>query len=436
MSRPLVAIVGRPNVGKSTLFNKLLGRRRAIIRNVHGVTRDRNYGDLTWDDSDLTLIDTGGFFPGTDDNMFSSIKKQALYAIEEADIILHLLDGKEGLNPLDIELANEIRKTGSKTLWVINKIDSFEKESRLSDFYPIGAEELIPVSAENGYGIDDLMEKVISILPDSHPAPSDDLPKIAIVGRPNVGKSTIVNTVLGKERMIVSPQAGTTRDSIDSVCSYYRKKYLIIDTAGIRKKPRVDEPIEEMSVMRAIKSIERADVVIAVLDATSGVVEQDQRIIGIAEKKGKGLLIVFNKWDLVDDQEKAYKRLMKEASSKLWFVPYAPLLTTSALVKKRVFKMFPIIREIIAEKNKRISTPELNRFKETIESSMPNHKGKRVKLYYITQVGMNPPAFAFFVSATAGIKDQHKKMIERLLRNKYPYTGTPVRIYIRGRKKK
>ena len=435
MTKPLIAIVGRPNVGKSTLFNRLSGHGKAIIKDVHGVTRDRNYSDITWDDSEFTIIDTGGFFPGNEDSIFSSIKKQALYAIEEADLILHLLDGKEGLNPLDIELAKEIRKAGGNTLWLVNKIDSLDKEPRLADFYQIGADELIPVSAESGYGIDEMMERVISLMPETVQEEPVDYPRIAIVGRPNVGKSTIVNTLLGKERMIVSPVAGTTRDSIDSVCSYYRKKYLLVDTAGIRRKPKVDEPLEEMSVLKSIKSIDRADIVVAVLDATQGIVDQDQRIIGIAEKRGKGLALLFNKWDLVEDQEKEFKKLTREIASKLWFVPYAPVLTTSAIIKKRIFKIYPIINEILSEIDRRIPTARLNQFKEKIERSMPTHKGKKVKLYYITQVGTKPPAFALFVNAPAGIKKQHVTMIEKLIRQEYPFTGTPMRIYIRGRKK-
>jgi GTP-binding protein len=436
MAKPLIAIVGRPNVGKSTLFNRLSGHGKAIIKDVHGVTRDRNYSDITWDDSEFTIIDTGGFFPDTEDSIFSSIKKQALYAIEEADLILHLLDGKEGLNPLDIELAREIRKAGGTTLWLVNKIDSLDKESRLADFYEIGADELIPVSAESGYGIDDMMEKVISLMPEPAQAEPVDYPRIAIVGRPNVGKSTIVNTLLGKERMIVSPVAGTTRDSIDSVCTYYRKKYLLVDTAGIRRKPKVDESLEEMSVLKSIKSIERADIVVAVMDATQGIVDQDQRIIGIADKKGKGLILLFNKWDLVEDQEKEFKKLTKTIASKLWFVPYAPVLTTSAIIRKRIFKVFPIINEILPGMNRRVPTAQLNRFKEEIERSLPTYKGKKVKLYYITQVGTRPPAFALFVNTPDGIKKQHVTMIEKIIRQTYPFTGTPIRIYIRGRKKK
>ncbi|MGE5894757.1 MAG: ribosome biogenesis GTPase Der [bacterium] len=432
MSKPVVAIVGRPNVGKSTLFNRLIGYAKAIVKDVHGVTRDRNYSDMVWEDRVLTLVDTGGFFPETEE-MLSLIRKQALYAIEEADLIIHLLDGKEGFNPLDLELATIIRASGKKTLWVVNKIDDHRKTDRILDFYEIGAADLMPVSAESGYGIDELMEKVLTLLPETPVREEPEYPRIAIVGKPNVGKSTIVNTLLGKERMIVSPVAGTTRDSVDSVCRYYGKKYILIDTAGIRKKSKIDASLEEASVQKAIGSIERADVVVLLLDATAGITDQDQSIAGLALRREKGLVLLFNKWDLVHEPEARYRQIMSEIGTKLWFARFAPVLTVSALSKRRVSKLFPAVDTVIGEMSKRISTAELNKMRDEIESVLPSYRGRKIKLYYATQVGVRPPSFAFFVNHPEGVKEQHIRRIENSLRGRYSFEGTPLNIFIRKR---
>jgi GTP-binding protein len=434
MAKPVVAVVGRPNVGKSTLFNRLTGHRGAIVKNIHGVTRDRNYHDVDWDGKIFTIVDTGGFFHGNEDEMFSLIRHQALFAIEEADVIVQLLDGKEGLNPLDLELAGIIRASGKKTVWAVNKIDSHDKAGRMYDFYRIGSEELFPISAETGYGIDEFMEKLLTLIPAQTVEPEPEYPKIAIVGRPNVGKSTLVNRLLGKERMIVSPAAGTTRDSIDSVCTYYGKKYLLIDTAGIRKKARIDESIEQISVFKAIESIERADVAVVLMDATDGVLEQDQNIVGTAVKKEKGLILLFNKWDLVEDPAMRYEHIMRDIESKLWFAKFAPFLTVSALSKKRLSKIFAAVDEVMVEFSKRIPTAELNRDGDKIDTVLPTYRGRKIKLYYITQVGVRPPAFAFFVNYPEGIKQQHIRMIERMLREKYSFRGAPLKIFIRKRR--
>lgn len=434
MARPLIAIVGRPNVGKSTLFNRLTRSSKAIVKNVHGVTRDRNYGEVEWDDTFFDIIDTGGFFPDNEDMMFGLIREQAVLAVQEADVVIHLLDGKEGLNPLDVELAGIIRGAGKKMLWAVNKIDSHDKIDRIADFYAIGAEELFPVSAESGYGIDDLIERVIEILPEKDAVSTPDYPKIAVVGKPNVGKSTLVNTLLGSSRMIVSSVAGTTRDSIDSVCSYYKRKYLLIDTAGIRRKAKITEAIEKYSVVRALKSIERADVVIILMDATEKISEQDQSIAGIAVEKGKGVIFIFNKWDLLADPETAFELKRKALEKNMWFARYAPMLTISALSRKRVTKIFPAVDEVMKESSKRIKTSALNDIRDDVESMLTSYRGKKVKLYYLTQVGVNPPSFTLFVNYPEGVKPQHVRMIERLLRERYSFMGTPIRIYVRKRR--
>lgn len=436
MAKPIVVIVGRPNVGKSTLFNRMSRTHAAIVEDIPGVTRDRNYLDAEWEGKNFIVVDTGGFYPEPPEDIYLQIKEHAIFAIEEGDIIIHLLDGKDGLTPSDMELARLLRASGKKVLWAVNKIDGPTREERLYDFYPIGAENLWPVSAATGYGYDDFMEKLISLLP-LYVEEEFDYPKIAVVGRPNVGKSTLINTLLGKKRMLVSPVPGTTRDSIDSICTYYERKYLLIDTAGIRKKDKVGYSIERFSMVRAIRSIERCDIALIVIDASKGIVEQDQKIAGIVEGYGKGAIFLLNKWDLIDKPEEAHKRLGNELSRKIWFMQYAPFLTISALEKKRITKVFPIIDEIIKERKKRISTADLNRFFREFVSgmSLPLYKGKTAKLYYITQVKTEPPAFVVFTNYASALKDTHIRHIDKGLRSRFSFEGTPIRIYIKTKKR-
>lgn len=436
MAKPIVVIVGRPNVGKSTLFNRMTGSHSAIVEDIPGVTRDRNYLDAEWEDSHFIVVDTGGFYPEPAEDIFLQIKEQAMFAIGEGDVIVHLLDGKDGLTPSDIEIAGVLRQSGKKVLWAVNKIDGPTREERLYDFYSLGTEDLWPVSAATGYGHDDFMDKLVSLLP---PATEEklDYPKIAIVGRPNVGKSTLVNSLLSKKRMIVSPVPGTTRDSIDSVCTYYGRKYLLIDTAGIRRKDMAGYSIDRFSAVRALRSIERCDVALIVIDSVGGIVDQDQRIAGIVENLGKGALFLLNKWDLLDRPEEAYKTLGNELRRKMWFMPYAPFLTVSAMEKKRVTNIFSMIDEILQERKKRIPTADLNSSFRAVSEDMPLplYKGKQVKLYYITQVKTEPPSFAVFVNYPAGLKDAHIRHIEKVLRNSFSFQGTPIRIYLKERER-
>ena len=436
MAKPIVVIVGRPNVGKSTLFNRITGSQTAIVEDIPGVTRDRNYLDAEWEDKHFIVVDTGGFYPEPAEDIFLQIKEQALFAIEEGDVIIHVLDGKDGLTASDREIAGMLRESGKKVLWAVNKVDGPTREDRLYDFYPLGTEELWPVSAATGYGYDDFMERLAPLLP---PVVEEktDYPKIAIVGKPNVGKSTLINTLLSKKRMIVSPVPGTTRDSVDSVCTYYGRKYLLIDTAGIRRKDMADYSIERFSAVRALRSIERCDVALIVMDASGGIVEQDQRIAGIVENLGKGALFLLNKWDLFDRPDEAYKLLGNELRREMWFMPYVPFLTVSALEKKRVTKIFSIVDEILQERKKRIPTADLNRaFREVAENmTFPLHKGKQVKLYYITQVKTEPPSFAVFVNYPSAIKDPHLRHMEKVLRSGFSFRGTPIRIYLKERER-
>src|SRR4030043_1069400 len=436
MQKPIVAIVGRPNVGKSTLFNRMIRSQVAIVDDIPGVTRDRNYCDAEWEGKRFIAIDTGGFYPEPPEDIFIHIREQAIFAIEEADIIIQLLDGKAGLIPSDMELARFLRTSGKKVLWVVNKIDGPTREERIHDFHAIGADELLPFSAATGYGYDDFMDRLTSLFP-SYVEEEIEYPKIAVVGRPNVGKSTLINTLLAKKRMIVSPVPGTTRDSIDSICTYYGRRYLFIDTAGLRKKSRIGYSIERFSMVRAIRSIERCDIALIAIDASEDIGEQDQKIAGIVEGYGKGAIILLNKWDLVDKPEERYESLCRRLARKMWFMQYVPVITISALSKKRITNIFPIIDGILKEREKRISTADLNKFFKEFASrlSLPSYKGRAVKIYYITQVKTEPPAFVVFTNYTSAIKDAAIRQIEKGLRNRFSFMGTPVRIYIKPKKR-
>lgn len=430
MVKPLVVIIGRANVGKSTLFNRIVGSSVAIVEDIPNVTRDRNYMEAEWEGRAFIVVDTGGFYPEPGEDILLQVREQALFAIEEADIIIHLLDGKEGLTFADTEISKILRASGKKVLWVVNKIDGPTREERLYDFFALGVDELLPVSAATGYEFSELMDKVVSLLP---PVSKEETtyPKIAVVGRPNVGKSTLVNALLGKNRMIVSPVPGTTRDSVDSICVYYKKKYLLIDTAGIRKKGKLGFSVERFSVVRAIRSIERCDVALIILDATKGITEQDQKIAGIVVRYAKGAIFLLNKWDIVPEPEIAYKKLISDIERKMWFLNYAPVITTSGIEKKRITKIFPVIDEIIDEREKRIPTAEINRLIRDITTSapLPLYKGKRIKIFYMTQIKTEPPAFVIFSNYPGGIKEPYVRHIEKCLRDRFSFKGTPIRIY-------
>lgn len=435
MPKPIIAIVGRPNAGKSTLFNRIVGKKAAVVAETPGVTRDRIYRDAEWNDKRFMIVDTGGFQPAREDEIIKEIKRQALIAIEEADIALLLLDAQSGLTPADIELSNTLRKHNKKVFYAVNKIDSLKKESALAEFYYLGA-DLFPLSALNGYGFDELMDSITKGIPLAEEK-EIEYPRIAIVGRPNVGKSTLVNSLLGKERMIVSPIPGTTRDAVDSICTHYGKKYILIDTAGIRKKGKMAKTIERFSFIRTMENIERCDTALIVLDAVDGVTETDQKIASFVHEAGKGAIILFNKWDIMENKAETLKTLENKVRDKLWFMHYAPIMTISALSKQRATKIFSVIDEIIAEGSKRIPTHELNVFlKKALSMQLPPlYKGKDVKLYYITQTGVNPPSFVIFANKPEGIKESYLRFLERQLRDKVSFKGMPLRFYIRERRK-
>jgi GTP-binding protein len=386
--------------------------------------------DAEWDGKGFVIVDTGGFYPRHDDNIFTQIKEQALFAIDEADVIVHLLDGKEGANPYEADMVEILRSSGKRVIWAVNKVDTETREDRAYEFYSLGIEELFPVSAATGYNFVDFMDLVTGSFMEAGPEP-DGYPKVAIVGRPNVGKSTIVNALTGKKRLLVSPVAGTTRDSIDTICSYYRRKYLLIDTAGIRRKDRRGYSIERFAMVRSLKAIERCDVAIIMLDASAGILSEDQKIAGLVNESLKSAIFALNKWDLVEDHAKLMKKLEGQIAKKLWFFQHAPVITTSGLEKKRITKFFPIIDDVIKERNKRIPTAALNKFAETL--SIPPYKHRKVKIYYMTQYRTAPPGFALFTNRPEGIRPSHLRNIESRLREMYGFKGTPILIKVRQR---
>ncbi|MFQ3573360.1 MAG: ribosome biogenesis GTPase Der [Thermodesulfovibrionales bacterium] len=438
----IVAIVGRPNAGKTTLFNRLLRLSKetdnlpAITDKTPGVTRDRNYGHVLIDGKEIVFIDTGGFLSDTEDTELGDINKQvreqAMFAIDEADLVIHLLDSKSGLLPSDVELSNIIRRSSKSFLTVVNKVDSKEGEKNILEFYALGTDEIIPISALSGYNMDYFVSKIMGIITPSTSTRQPDLPKIAIVGRPNTGKSTFINNLIGKKRLIVSSSPGTTRDPIDTIVKFYNKQYLLIDTAGIRKKSKASQ-IEKYAIMRAIKSIQRSDISILLLDAVSGIVDYDQKIGGIIHEFKKPTILAVNKWDLVEKPEEYFKKYQDIIRARLWFLDYAPVITLSALTKKRLTNIFSLVDAILAESEKRISTSELNDLirqnREILQQVEDMSKG--LKILYITQVSVSPPHFVIFINKRKPLKRQYLRFFERIIRQRYGFLGCPILITVR-----
>jgi GTP-binding protein len=439
MPRPVVAIVGRPNVGKSTLFNRIVGRYLAIVEDMPGVTRDRNYAEAEWEGKQFLLVDTGGFEPESADAMYVKMREQTTLAIEEADYIVFLMDGQQGLLPADSEVAQRLRAAGKPVLYAVNKVDGERHEGLLTEFYRLGIDTLHPLSAQHGQGLSDLMDALWALLPVTAPETEERSalpPRIAIIGRPNVGKSSFVNALTGEDRMIVSPVSGTTRDSVDSIYRYYGRDYVLVDTAGIRSRGRISQGVEKYSVMRAMKSVGRCDVALVLLDASEGITEQDERIVGLAHEEGKGIIIVLNKWDLVEDKEKAFKKFQEDVRQRLKFADYAPVLTISAATRQRITNVFKEIDKVIEGRETRVPTGELNRIFDRLTAGHepPLYRGKRVKYYYATQAGIKPPTFAVFVNYPEGVHFSYIRYIENNLREAFGFHGTPIRIRARRRR--
>ncbi len=438
MSRPIVAIVGRPNVGKSTLFNALAGDRISIVKDYPGVTRDRIYADVTWLNTQFTMIDTGGIEPDSKDEMLSYMRQQAQIAIDTADVIIFLVDVRQGLVDSDFKVADMLRRSGKPVVLVVNKVDSFEKlMPDVYEFYNLGIGEPFAVSASGKLGFGDMLDEVTKHFKSGNTEEAvDERPRIAIVGKPNVGKSSIVNKLVGENRVIVSNIAGTTRDAIDTPIRRNGKEFVLIDTAGLRRKSKIKEELERFSIIRTVTAVERADVVVLVIDAEEGITEQDAKIAGIAHERGKGVIIAVNKWDLIEKNNKTVKEYTNDIREILSYMPYAEILFISAETGQRLHKLFELVEVVIQNQNQRIATGVLNEIlMEAVSLQQPpSDKGKRLKLYYITQVSVKPPTFVIFVNDKELMHYSYTRYIENKIREAFGFSGTSLKFIIRERK--
>ena len=438
MEKPIVAIVGRPNVGKSTLFNQIGKRRVSIVDDFPGVTRDRIYMDAEWLDHHFTMIDTGGIELESDDKLLDSMRQQAQIAIREADVIVFLVDGRAGLTDSDIEIARILRAAKKPVIVGVNKIDSPKQELDVYEFYNLGLGEPIAIAAANSLNLGDLLDAVVAAFPkkDSEEIDNDEI-RIAVIGRPNVGKSSLVNTLLGEERVIVSDIPGTTRDAIDTHFTKDDTKFTLIDTAGMRRRGKIDEPVERYSVMRSLRAIDRANVVLMVINAFEGITEQDKKIAGYAHESGKGVIIVVNKWDIFPDKnEKSTLRFTEELRKEIAFLQYAPVLYTSALTGQRVHRVTELVKYVAEQQSMRIQTSVLNELLRDAVSinPPPAHKGKPLKLYFMTQTDIEPPKFIIFVNDPELMHFSYLRFLENKLRESFGFEGTPLKLIVRGRK--
>ena len=438
MSKPIVAIVGRPNVGKSTLFNVIAGDSIAIVKDTPGVTRDRIYADCSWLYYNFTLIDTGGIEPDSSDVILSQMRDQAQIAIDTADVIIFLVDVRQGLTDADGKVADMLRRSQKPVVLCVNKVDSFKKmEADVYEFYNLGIGDPIPVSASNHQGVGDLLEAVSNhFKKDGSESDDDDRPRIAIVGRPNVGKSSIVNRLVGEKRVIVSDIAGTTRDAIDTPLKRNGREYILIDTAGLRRKSKIHEDLERYSIIRTVTAVERADVVVMVIDAAEGVAEQDAKIAGIAHERGKGVIIAVNKWDAVEKDDKTIYKMTEKIKQTLAYMPYAEFVFISAKTGQRLDKLFELIDMIIENQSMRIATGVLNEIlaEAVAMQQPPSDKGRRLKIFYMTQISVKPPTFVVFVNDKKLMHYSYTRYIENQIRNAFGFRGTPLRFIIRERK--
>lgn len=440
MRKQVVAIVGRPNVGKSTLFNALAGEMISIVKDTPGVTRDRIYADVTWLDKTFTLVDTGGIEPDSKDIILSQMREQAEIAINTADAIIFITDVRQGLVDADAKVADMLRRSHKPVVLVVNKVDNFDKlMPDVYEFYNLGIGEPIPISAASRLGIGDMLEEVCSHFKnDMAEEEEDERPRVAIVGRPNVGKSSIINKILGEDRVIVSDIAGTTRDAVDTDIKVNGKEYVFIDTAGLRKKAKIKEELERYSIIRTVSAVERADVVVVVIDATEGVAEQDAKIAGIAHERGKGVIIAVNKWDAIEKNDKTIYEHTKKIREVLAYMPYAEILFISAQTGQRIHKLFELIDVVIENQTLRIATGVLNEImaEAVALQQPPSDKGKRLRLYYITQVAVKPPTFVIFVNDKELMHFSYTRYIENKIREAFGFRGTALKFIIRERKDK
>lgn len=440
MSKPVVAIVGRPNVGKSTLFNALAGEMISIVKDTPGVTRDRIYADVTWLDKEFTMIDTGGIEPDSKDIILSQMREQAQIAIDTADVIIFITDVKQGLVDADSKVADMLRRSGKSVVLVVNKVDNFDKYmADVYEFYNLGIGDPVPISAASRLGLGDMLDIVAENFPEgSAQAEDDDRPRVAIVGKPNVGKSSIINKLLGENRVIVSDIAGTTRDAIDTEILHNGKEYIFIDTAGLRRKNKIKEELERYSIIRTVTAVERADVVLMVIDATEGVTEQDAKIAGIAHERGKGVIIVVNKWDAIEKNDRTMREYESDIRQVLSYMPYAEIMYVSAATGQRLNRLYDMIDMVIENQTLRIATGVLNEImtEAVAMQQPPSDKGKRLKLYYITQVAVKPPTFVIFVNDKELMHFSYTRYLENKIREAFGFRGTSLKFFIRERKEK
>ena len=438
MSKPIVAIVGRPNVGKSTLFNALAGEMISIVKDTPGVTRDRIYADVTWLNHAFTIIDTGGIEPDSKDIILAQMREQAQIAIDTADVIVFLTDVKQGLVDSDAKVADMLRRSKKPVVLVVNKVDSFQKyEADTYEFYNLGIGEPFPISAASRLGFGEMLDEIVKYFPDgSDEEEEDERPRVAIVGKPNVGKSSIINRIIGENRVIVSNIAGTTRDAVDTPVVRNGREYVFIDTAGLRRKSKIKEELERFSIIRTVSAVERADIVVVVIDATEGVTEQDAKIAGIAHERGKGIIVAVNKWDAIEKNDKTIYEHSKKMKEILSFIPYAEYLFISAKSGQRVEKLFETIDVVIQNHALRVATGVLNEIlmEAVAMQQPPSDKGKRLRIYYITQVSVKPPTFVLFVNDKELMHFSYTRYIENKIREAFGFKGTPLKFIVRERK--
>ncbi len=436
-NKPVVAVVGRPNVGKSTFFNALAGARLSIVKDTPGITRDRLYTDVEWLGRTFTLIDTGGIEPDSKDVILSQMREQAQIAIDTADVIIFMTDAKQGLTDADSKVADMLRRSKKPLILTVNKVDNYEKQiADVYEFYNLGLDEPYAISSAEKQGLGDLLDKVISYFPeDSGEEEEDDTPRIAIIGKPNVGKSSIINKLLGENRLIVSDIAGTTRDAVDTRVKYNGKEYVFIDTAGLRRKNKIKEELEKYMIVRTVSAVERCDVAALVIDAEEGVTEQDAKIAGIAHERGKGMIIVVNKWDLIEKDNKTMKEFTEKLSQILSFVPYAEKMFVSAKTGQRLIKLYDTIDAVVENHAMRVQTGVLNEImtEAVAMQQPPTDKGKRLKLFYITQASVKPPTFVIFVNDKELMHFSYTRYIENKIREAFGFAGTPLKFIIRQR---
>ncbi|MBM2841046.1 MAG: putative GTPase [Bacteroidetes bacterium] len=428
MSQWLVAIVGRPNVGKSTLFNRIIGQRDAIVHDLPGVTRDRHYAEAEWAGKTFSIVDTGGYVPASEDTMETAIREQAEVAIEEADVVMFVVDAQTGILPSDLDIADVLRKAQKKVVLIVNKVDSEKREPLLAEFYRLGLGEPVPTSALMGRVVGDLLDIVTRGFDAITQPASDPRLKIAIIGRPNVGKSSLVNALLQEERNIVTDIPGTTRDPIDAVLKYHGEEIVLVDTAGLRRKSKIKESVEFFSTVRTLKSIERCDVAVVLIDAKQGLEHQDLRIIETAIERKRAVVIAVNKWDLIEKDDTTAKMLEKALKEKLRVYDFIPIIFVSALTKQRIYKVIELVKSVNAEQNKRIATSELNDLLGADVKTFPprSRTGKEIKINYITQVDSKPPVFAFFCNEPKLIDDNYKRYLQNKIRGHFAFNGVPV----------